>query len=80
MKVFLANLLALSAAIGPSMATMPQCNELLKNPFSDVCECNEQIYMQDDCRDAFWCSDSNTNTGCFLSCDEDHIVQAGQHS
>ena len=78
MKVFLATLLALSAAV-PSMATMPQCDKLVKNPFSDVCGCNEQIYVQNDCRDAFWCSDSTTNQGCSLSCGEDQIVQASQH-
>merc|ERR1712241_1495620 len=35
----------------------------------------EQIYMQNDCRDAFWCSDSDNNQGCSLSCDEDQIVE-----
>jgi len=75
MKVFLATLLALSAVAVPSIATMPQCDNEVKNPFTDVCGCNEQIYVQNDCRDAFWCTDSNTNTGCSLSCGEDQIVQ-----
>ena len=76
MKVFLATLLALSAAC-PSMANMPQCENLVKNPFADVCGCNEQIFTQNDCKEAFWCSDSNTNTGCSLTCGDDQIVQAG---
>ena len=77
MRAFLATLLALSA-VGSAVAVMPQCGgNYVKNPFVDVCGCNEQMFTQANCTEAFWCADSVTNTGCRLTCGDDQHVEAG---
>ena len=77
MRAFLATLLALSA-VGSAVAVMPQCGgNYVKNPFADVCGCNEQVFTQSNCTEAFWCADSVTNTGCRLTCGDDQHVEAG---
>ena len=75
MMLKLAVTVMVAAATGVA-ATVPQCDNLVSNPLG-TCECNEQIYTQDECSKAFWCSDANANNGCYTECAADEFVQGG---
>ena len=64
-------------AVTTVSAVDPQCDgNLVSNPFdTKPCECAGQIYMQDECSNAFWCADENANTGCHTECLADEVVQ-----
>ena len=56
-------------------ATIPQCPSIDANPFDTPCECSEQIYTQNNCSEAFWCLNPESNNGCYRACQEDEFVQ-----
>jgi hypothetical protein len=75
MKISIA-LVCLAAVAAPVLSTMPSCAATVKNPFAKTCECNEQLFVQNDCTEAFWCSEFTANTGCLQECNPDsEIIQ-----
>ena len=79
MKLYFATIFALGVDF--VVGGMPECGDnIVENPFQDMCQCPEQIFMQDNCTEAFWCVDDVTNTGCRVTCGEDQLVQAGKNA
>ena len=76
MLVKFAITVVVAAATGVA-ATTPQCDNFETNPFNTPCECAEQIFTQNDCSEAFWCLNSESNNGCYTKCADDEFVQGG---
>ena len=76
MLVKFAITVVVAAATGVA-ATTPQCDSFETNPFTTPCECAEQIYTQNDCSEAFWCLNAESNNGCYTQCQDNEFVQGG---
>ncbi len=60
----------------PALSAVPSCSNPVSNPLEGKpCRCSEQIFVQSDCTEVFWCSDGDANVGCYTQCNPDEIPQ-----
>ena len=49
-------------------------NDVGSNFGPDDCECDQQVFMNNDCSESFYCSEKNVNGGFTIKCDPDQVV------